>query len=66
MPDTTVSQAHADHVRNHWWWRPGWRQGRRFYTRHLTFDDQPQLHALVDAYRDSFAQLPGLDLIPRA
>src|SRR5215472_9590396 len=26
-------------MRNHWWWRPGWRVGRRVYTFHLTFRD---------------------------
>ena len=28
-------------VRNHWWWRPGWRAGRHFYACHLTLNDQP-------------------------
>ena len=50
-------------VRNHWWWRPGWRTGRHFYACHLTLDDQPQLRALVRQYQDALAQLPGLDLI---
>ena len=38
-------------VRNHWWWRPGWRTGRHFYACHLTLDDQPQLRELVGATR---------------
>jgi len=49
---------------DHWWWRPGWRIGRRFYTWHLTFDRQDELHALVAAYQAELAELPGLDLIP--
>lgn len=60
-----LSHAHADTVRNHWWWRPGWREGRRFYSWHLTFEHAPELHALVDAYQRQLAALPGLDLIPR-
>jgi hypothetical protein len=56
---------HADSMRNHWWWRPGWFVGRRFYTWHLTFDGQPDLHQLVDAYQDRLAVIAGLDLIPR-
>jgi hypothetical protein len=28
-------------VRNHWWWRPGWAEGRHFYACHMTLDDQP-------------------------
>jgi hypothetical protein len=51
-------------VRNHWWWRPGWRAGRHFYACHLTLDDQPQLRALVKCYQDAIGQLPNLDLIP--
>ena len=51
-------------VRNHWWWRPGWRTGRHFYACHLTLDNQPQLRELVRHYQDALAHLPGLDLIP--
>jgi 2'-5' RNA ligase len=35
------------------------------YTWHITFDGQDQLHALVDAYNERLATLPGLDPIPR-
>jgi 2'-5' RNA ligase len=66
MTDATAPElTHAQQVRNHWWWRPGWHHSRRFYTWHLTFEHQPQLHALVDAYQHQLADLPGLDLIPR-
>jgi 2'-5' RNA ligase len=51
-------------VRNHWWWRPGWRTGRHFSACHLTLDNQPQLRELVRHYQDALAHLPGLDLIP--
>lgn len=51
-------------VRNHWWWRPGWRTGRHYYACHLTLDDQPQLRELVDRYQQAIADLPDLDLIP--
>jgi 2'-5' RNA ligase len=54
----------SDHMRNHWWWRPGWRVGRSMYTWHVTFDDQSQLHELVSAYQSALSSLPGLDLIP--
>jgi hypothetical protein len=53
-----------DHMRDHWWWRPGWHVGRRMYTWHITFDDQPQLHELVKAYQAALTSLSGLDLIP--
>jgi len=53
-----------DLMRDHWWWRPGWRIGRSMYTWHVTFDDQPQLHELVSAYQSALSPLSGLDLIP--
>jgi 2'-5' RNA ligase len=62
---TPPPYPHAEEVRDHWWWRPGWRVGRRFYTWHLTFADQDDLQALVTAYQAEMAQVPGLDLIPR-
>lgn len=48
---------------NHWWWRPGWRVGRQFYTWHLTFADVPDVHRLARAYAP-YLDLPSLDLIP--
>jgi 2'-5' RNA ligase len=57
-------------MRRHWWWRPGWRPGRRLYAWHLTFGDQTvsrgraDLRRLVSAYQDRLAGLPGLDLVP--
>ena len=52
-----------DRIRDHWWWRPGWRVGRRFYTWHLTFDGQHDLHRLVRAYQ-ACLDMPELDLVP--
>lgn len=51
-------------LRDHWWWRPGWRPDRRFYTWHLTFEGQEPLHRLVEAYQSALADLDGFDLIP--
>jgi 2'-5' RNA ligase len=51
-------------VRDHWWWRPGWRQGRHFYACHLTLDDQPELRKLVRGYQLATRELPFLDQIP--
>ncbi|MFC3499842.1 2'-5' RNA ligase family protein [Micromonospora krabiensis] len=47
----------------HWYWRPGWRDGREFYTWHLTFEHQPDLHDLTTQLQRQLA-LPGLDLVP--
>ncbi|WP_412740253.1 2'-5' RNA ligase family protein [Krasilnikovia sp. MM14-A1259] len=55
---------HSDEVRDHWWWRPGWRVGRRFYAFHITFEGQQALQALAAACRSSLAHLPTVTLIP--
>jgi 2'-5' RNA ligase len=52
-------------VKNHWWWRPGWRAGRHFYACHITFENQPDVQRLAAFYQEPLAQFPGLDLIPR-
>ncbi|HET9381804.1 MAG TPA: 2'-5' RNA ligase family protein [Streptomyces sp.] len=52
-------------MRDHWWWRPGWSVGRRFYTWHLTFEGQHDLHRLAGAYRSALAPLgPALTPVP--
>lgn len=51
-------------MRDHWWWRPGWRMGRSFYTWHVTFDDQPAVHRLAADYAPVLNDLPTLDPIP--
>lgn len=51
-------------MRNHWWWRPGWRVGRSFYTWHVTFDDQPAMHQLAADYAPLLDDLPTVDPIP--
>lgn len=51
-------------MRDHWWWRPGWRVGRSFYTWHITFADQPAAHRLVDHYARVLDGLPTLDRVP--
>jgi 2'-5' RNA ligase len=57
-------------MRRHWWWRPGWRPGRRQYAWHLTFGDQAvargraELGRVVGGYQARLAGLPGLDLVP--
>jgi len=51
-------------MRDHWWWRPGWRVGRSFYTWHFTFADQPGAARLVADYMPLFEKLPTLDPVP--
>ncbi|MGA5506049.1 2'-5' RNA ligase family protein [Streptomyces umbrinus] len=49
--------SQPDTMRNHWWWRPGWSVGRRFYTWHLTFEGQDAVHRLAAEYRSALAPL---------
>lgn len=51
-------------VADHWWWRPGWGPGTRFYTFHVTFTDQPTVQEHAAKARARLAGLPGLDLVP--
>lgn len=55
---------HAETLKNHWWWRPGWKVGTRFYAWHITFDQQPAIHELAAAYQAELASVAGLDVIP--
>jgi hypothetical protein len=49
---------------DHWWWRPGWRPGRRKYYWLVTFPDAPRVQSLAAAARARLAGLPGMDLVP--
>ena len=51
-------------MRDHWWWRPGWREGRSFYTWHVTLADQPGARNLVERYAPTLAALRVLDPVP--
>ncbi|MFD8915004.1 2'-5' RNA ligase family protein [Streptomyces sp. NPDC059575] len=54
-----------DAMRNHWWWRPGWNVGRRFYTWHLTFEGQKDVQRLAAEYRSALAPFgDALTLVP--
>ncbi|MFD0883391.1 2'-5' RNA ligase family protein [Streptosporangium algeriense] len=51
-------------TRDHWWWRPGWRPGRSFYTWHFLMEDQPALHTFVQRVRPALEAVTALDPIP--
>lgn len=63
--DYAALYADATEMKNHWWWRPGWGVGTRFYAWHLTLDGQDDLHRLVDEYQAALANSPHLDPVPR-
>lgn len=51
-------------IRDHWWWRPGWAPGRRFWTFHVTWQDVPEVQEHMAKARARLAGVPGLDLVP--
>jgi 2'-5' RNA ligase len=55
---------HATQVRDHWWWRPGWRVGRRFVAFHVTFGGQQDLYRLAGDYRKTLAGFDTLTFVP--
>ncbi|WP_431907172.1 2'-5' RNA ligase family protein [Micromonospora carbonacea] len=55
---------HVDSLRDHWWWRPGWRAGRHFYACHFTMSGYGDLVELIQRYQVALRSFPGLDLIP--
>jgi len=50
-------------MRDHWWWRPGWRVGKSFYTWHITFENAPVVRELAAYYQQQIT-LPTLDPVP--
>lgn len=70
MADPTDSTLHPNPMRDHWWWRPGQRIGRRLYTFHVTFNGETiaegfdAMQQMVRSYQAQLAKLPNLDLVP--
>jgi 2'-5' RNA ligase len=56
-----------DSVKRHWWWRPGMRPGRRFYTVYVVLEEPgfADLHRLIDQYQAALAPISHVDVIPR-
>jgi hypothetical protein len=63
LPREYEHPASAD-IRDHWWWRPGWKPGRSFYTWHITFADQPGIHTLANVNAPLLSTLPMFDPTP--
>jgi 2'-5' RNA ligase len=65
-----TSAVYPSQMRDHWWWRPGQRPGRRFYTFHITFNRDTvaegfdAMQQMVRSYQTHLAKLPNLDLVP--
>lgn len=53
-----------DMMRDHWWWRPGWRLGRSFYAWHITFSQNPQLADFSSRHKRAIDRFETLDKVP--
>ena len=63
--DRAVERA-LSQVAYHWWWRPGWHVGRRFYTVHATFADIRAVQDLGGEGQGPARRLAGPRPDPRA
>ncbi|WP_202610185.1 2'-5' RNA ligase family protein [Herbidospora solisilvae] len=63
---TDEEETGGRRMADHWWWRPGWRVGRRGYAWHLTFRNSPDVHRLAAVYRQGLAGVRELDPVPDA
>jgi 2'-5' RNA ligase len=61
---STNDPAMPTELRDHWWWRPGWKPGRSFYTWHITFAEQSGVRELANSYAPLLARLPMFDPVP--
>ncbi|MFF0490113.1 2'-5' RNA ligase family protein [Nocardia sp. NPDC004068] len=55
----------ADVTWDHWWWRPGWRMGRSFYTWHVTFGDDSPVGKLVAQFAPVLREMPTMTPVVR-
>ena len=60
----TADTGRTIELRNHWWWRPGWQLGTRYYTWHLTFPSEQPFRRLVGLYQHSLSGFAELDAVP--
>ncbi|WP_040802013.1 2'-5' RNA ligase family protein [Nocardia higoensis] len=56
----------AETTWDHWWWRPGWKVGRSFYTWHITFEHDSAIADLVQLFAPVLAQIPTMAPVERS
>ncbi|WP_433726231.1 2'-5' RNA ligase family protein [Nocardia sp. CA-129566] len=54
-----------DSTHDHWWWRPGWKLDRSFYTWHITFTDNSPVERLVDLFEPTLTQVHTMDPVAK-
>jgi 2'-5' RNA ligase len=60
-----MSSSDRTHFTSHWAPLPDWSPGRSLLACYVTFDDDPAVHAVVDAYQTVLKDVPALDLVER-
>ena len=60
-----MSSPDRTHFSSHWSPLPDWSPGRSLLACYVTFDDEPGVHAVVDAYQEPLADVATLDLVQR-
>src|SRR5687767_3808457 len=60
-----MSSPDRTHFSSHWNPLPDWSPGRSLLACYVTFDDEPGVHAVVDAYQEPLADVAALDLVQR-
>ncbi|HET9255397.1 MAG TPA: 2'-5' RNA ligase family protein [Pseudonocardiaceae bacterium] len=53
--------ASSGMTRDHWWWRPGWHEGRSFYTWHIIFPSSDPMRQITSSYAPVIKQIETLD-----
>lgn len=60
-----MTDASGTLTRDHWYWRPGWWTGRRFYTWHvIDFGTDPPIAEIVNSYEPMLTTAGVFDLVP--
>ena len=54
----------AEHLRDHWWWRPDWSPGSRHLQWYLTFEGESRLHRAVTSVQGALAGIHALAPVP--
>jgi len=60
-----MSSPDRTHFSSHWSPLPDWSPGRSLLACYVTFDDEPGVHAVVEAYQEPLADVAALDLVRR-
>jgi 2'-5' RNA ligase len=65
MADYSALYSDQPAMANHWWWRPGWGVGTRFYTWHITQEENPAVRELAVQYQRALGSFATLDAVPQ-